>query len=75
MISMISKIKETISSVAIMAGLLFAVYMFGKRKGRNDERLKNAETVQKNVSKAMRARALLDNPDFVRRLREKYRRR
>jgi len=69
---MLNKIKNYF--IGISAGLCIAVaaYIAGKQKGKSDEKIKNAAAVHENVVRAMRARALLRDPDFVRRLRAKY---
>ena len=71
---MLSKFKNYLIAAAIAAGVIFAAYFAGKRKGKENEKIKNLEEIRKNVARAMRARAMLGDSMFVRRLREKYRR-
>jgi hypothetical protein len=71
---MLTKIKNYLIALGIAAGIIFSTYLAGKRKGKNDEKIKSAEAVQKNIAAAMRARSMLGDSDFVRRLRAKYKR-
>jgi hypothetical protein len=69
---MLNKIKKYLLAAIAVIGLVVAAYFGGKSKGKQDEKLKNIEKVQKNVISAARARSLLGNSGFVRRLRRKY---
>ena len=72
---MLSRIKNYFIGAGIIAAVLIRVYFMGKQKGINDEKIKNAMAVQNNIARAMRARGMLYDADFVRRLRDKYSRR
>jgi hypothetical protein len=65
---MFGKIKKYL----IAAALIAAAYFIGKRRGKDDEKIKNLEKARKKIADAARARARLGDPDFVRRLRERY---
>jgi hypothetical protein len=69
---MLTKIKNFLIAFGIAAMVICAAYFAGKRKGRQDEKIKNTEAVRKNIAAAMRARSMLGDSDFIRRLREKY---
>lgn len=72
---MLSKIKKFIIFIGIGFAVIFGAYCIGIKKGKQDEKIKNMEKVQKNIARAARTRALLRDSDFVRRLRRKYGRR
>jgi uncharacterized membrane protein len=71
---MLDKIKNIWESCkfALVAVAMFAVYLAGKRRGKQDEKAQNDKAVLANISRSDRARARLADSDFARRLREKY---
>jgi predicted negative regulator of RcsB-dependent stress response len=60
--------------VAIVAGALALAYLIGIKRGKEHEKARQNKTILENVSRADTARARLRNPDAVRRLHDKYRR-
>jgi uroporphyrinogen-III synthase len=67
---MMNKIKAILAA----AGIAVIFYFFGKRKGADDEKIRNLKAGQKNMARVLRAHAELDDPDFVRKLHDRYRR-
>ena len=63
-----------IKALCAMVGIAVVFYFFGKRKGADDEKIKNLESTQKNMARVLRAHSKLDDPDFVRKLHDRYRR-
>lgn len=73
---MLDKIRQAWQQfkITIIGAALFAVYLFGKSKGKTDEKIRQDKTVLANVARANIARHSLNDSDTVRRLHRKYRR-
>ena len=69
---MLDKLKQY--KLAIIAGVVALAYFFGIKRGKNEEKAHQTDSLLADVARANRARAGLDNPDTVRRLHDKYRR-
>ena len=70
---MLSKLKQY--ALAIVAGAIALAYFFGIKRGKENEKAHQNNTVLANLQRANKARdSLADNPDSVRRLHNKYRR-
>lgn len=74
---MLNKIKTlwTESKVTIIAAALALAYLIGIKRGKNEEKAHQTDTLLANVARANRARDSLGDADTVRRLHDKYRRR
>ena len=60
--------------LAITAAAVGLAYLIGKKKGTENEKIRQDKKVLENVGRADKARRSLDNPSTRRRLHEKYRR-
>ena len=70
---MLSKLKQY--ALAIAAGAIALAYFLGIKRGKDNEKAHQNNTVLANLQRANKARdSLADNPDAVRRLHNKYRR-
>lgn len=70
---MLSKLKQY--ALAIVAGAVALAYFLGIKKGKQNEKAHQTNTLLANIQRADKARHnLADNPDAVRRLHNKYRR-
>ena len=70
---MLSKLKQY--ALAIVAGAVALAYFLGIKRGKENEKAHQNNTVLANLQRANKARdSLADNPDAVRRLHNKYRR-
>ncbi len=71
---MLEKLKQIWGEfkIAIIVAVLFAVYYFGIKKGKNDEKASQTEAVLANISRADMARARLRDNRVLRGLRQKY---
>ncbi|MBR4507266.1 MAG: hypothetical protein IKP24_01900 [Alphaproteobacteria bacterium] len=70
---MLSKLKQY--ALAIVAGAVALAYFLGIKKGKQNEKAHQTNTLLANIQRADKARhTLADNPDAVRRLHNKYRR-
>ncbi len=58
----------------IIASLVTLLYLFGYQKGKQKEQIKTMKGTLNNVQKAKMARDKLSNPDYVKRLHDKYKR-
>lgn len=58
----------------IIASLVTLLYLFGYQKGKQKEQIKTMKGTLNNVQKAKMARNKLSNPDYVKRLHDKYKR-
>ncbi len=58
----------------IIAVAVAILYLFGYQKGRHKEQVKTMKGTLNNVQKAKMARNKLSNPDYVKRLHNKYKR-
>ena len=70
---MLDKLKQY--KLAIIAGAIALAYFLGIKRGKDNEKAHQNNTVLANLQRANKARdSLADNPDAVRRLHNKYRR-
>jgi uncharacterized protein (UPF0333 family) len=58
--------------IVVIAAAIAIIYFFGIKRGKDDEKAQNTKATLANVSAANRARARLNDPVFVRRMRQKY---
>lgn len=58
----------------IIAVAVAMLYLLGYQKGRHKEQVKTMKGTLNNVQKAKMARNKLSNPDYVKRLHDKYKR-
>ena len=74
---MLNKIKKawTECKVAIIAIALALAYLIGIKRGKDEEKIHQGNTVLADVARANMARDSLTDNDVVRRLHDKYRRR
>jgi len=62
-------------ALAIVAGAIALAYFLGIKRGKNNEKAHQTDTLLANIQRANKARdSLVDNPDAIRRLHNKYRR-
>ena len=69
---MLNRIRNFFAAAGAIACVVFYAWVRGKQKGRDDEKIKNDLAVRENVVRAMRARGMLYDSDFVRRLHDRY---
>lgn len=58
----------------IIASAVAVLYLLGYQKGKQKEQVKTMKGTLDNVQKAKMARYKLSNPDYVKRLHNKYKR-
>lgn len=58
----------------VVAGLMAVLYLLGHQKGKQTEQSKTLRGTLNNVQKAKNARDKLSDPDYVKRLHNKYKR-
>ena len=58
----------------IIAGAVAVLYALGYQKGKQKEQVKTMKGILENVQKSKMARDKLSNPDYVKRLHNKYKR-
>ena len=71
---MLNKIKNKLAAAGIFFAIATYIYFKGLRKGQENEKIKSMEKIQRNIAAAARARAMLRDSDYVRRLHDKYKR-
>ena len=63
---------KTIKFILIGISTLLGAYLLGIKKGKENEKASQNQKILANVARANSARAALNDPAVVRRLREKY---